>query len=196
MKKMLIGGLLGGAVIFAWGMFSWMVLPFHMQTMNNFKDEAAVQTTIMLNVSKAGVYGIPGCPRHETASGEAQNVLKKKAMEQMAKGPVAYVIVSPNGIASFPVLMLRSLAIQIVGLLLVILLFSQTSISSYLGRVLFFTTFAAAASVVGIVPCWNWWGFPVVDTLLEAADLLIGYTLAGLLIARCSECCQTSGKKK
>lgn len=196
MKKVIFGGLFGGIVLFAWSCISWMVLPFHAQTINNFKDTAAVQTTMMLNVDKAGVYTIPACPMHSTASAEAKEVLKKEAMAQRTKGPVAFAVVNPNGVGSMPVNMIKALLASILGVMLVTWLLFQTSIESFFGRVLFFTVFGLAASVVAIYPVSNWWGLPIINTLIDTADLVIGFFLAGLLISFCASRCEaTSGKK-
>lgn len=197
MKKVIFGGLFGGIVLFAWSCLSWMVLPFHGQTINNFKDTAAVQATIMLNVDKAGVYTIPACPMKSTASPEAKEVLKKEAMAQRTQGPVAFAIVNPNGVGAMPVNMIKALLASIIGVMLVTWLLFQTSIESFFGRVLFFTVFGLAASVVAIYPVSNWWGLPLFNTLIDTADLVIGFFLAGLLISFCASRCEaTSGKKR
>lgn len=190
-KKLVVGGLVGGIIVFAWGCISWMVLPFHGQVMNNFKDTAAVQTTMMLNVDKPGVYLIPACPMHSTASAEAQKELKKTAMAQREKGPFAMTVVNPNGLGSMPMAMGKALLLDIIGVALAIwLLFSSGGTQTFIQRVLFFAVFGLAAGVVGVLPAWNWWGFPCKAAGLDILDLVIGYALAGVVIAFCSARCE------
>ncbi len=184
-KKLVLGGILGGIIVFAWGMVSWMVLPFHMQCISMFKDEKAVETTVMLNVDKAGQYMIPSCPtKHKTASPEAQNELKKQAMTQMEGGPVAYMVVNPKGLGPMWQMMLKGFLIQTAGAFLAVWLLLSANIKSYFGRYLFLIVFSVAVAILAYLPAWNWWGYPCKDTLIDMADVIIAYILAGLVIAR------------
>jgi hypothetical protein len=45
------------------------------------------------------------------------------------------------------------------------------------------TLFGAGAALVGPFMFWNWFHFPLDFTLAEVADLVIGWTLAGLVLA-------------
>jgi hypothetical protein len=54
---------------------------------------------------------------------------------------------------------------------------------AYWRRVLMSTVVGLAIAIVGHLPAWNWWGFSLQYTLIEIADLVIGFTLAGVLIA-------------
>jgi hypothetical protein len=60
----------------------------------------------------------------------------------------------------------------------------QTANLSYRRRVGFVVVVALAAGVVAHVPFWIWWKFSTSFTLVEFADLIIGWGLAGLLIAK------------
>jgi len=188
MVKTIVGGVLGGIVAFAWGWVFWGILPFAMNEIHQFSDEAAVQQTVMMNAPEAGIYMFPHCGGHKTASEPAQQELKKKAMEQMANGPIAIVSVNPNGTGPFNQLLIQGLVISVVGGLLIALLLSMTRIENFFSQVLFVTGVGLTAGVLCIVPDWNWWGVPINWVAVRFADVLIGWFLAGLVIAGTFSC--------
>ena len=85
-----------------------------------------------------------------------------------------------------PLHMAVGLGIQILGAGLVtgLLLLVKKPKTSFTEKLGFVILFALAAGVICHLPFWNWWGFNVRFTLLSLADLLIGWFLAGLVIAK------------
>lgn len=53
----------------------------------------------------------------------------------------------------------------------------------YRHRVLFVALLGGFAATATRLVDWNWWAFPLDWILLEVADLVVGWTLAGLAIA-------------
>ncbi|MBI1870630.1 MAG: hypothetical protein HYS07_05470 [Chlamydiae bacterium] len=184
MKK-LIGGVLGGVVLFIWGMISWMVLPWHNSTMASFTNEAAVETALMANAPQQGIYVLPGCNHIDTSlSAEEKKALQKKNYEKMEKGPFAFVVMNPQGTGTMARSMGRGLAIQILAALLMSCLVFRVGAERFSCRVGLVVMVALIAGIVCELPSWNWWGFPLPYTLVSMADLLIGWFLAGLVIAK------------
>ena len=185
MKKVILGGVLGGLVVFIWGMISWMVLPWHRGNFEQFQNGSAVQAVLVASAPKAGIYLLPGMhEKGESISSDQEKALMKQAHEQMEKGPFAFVAMRPNGVGPMGMLMIRSLIIQIVGAFLLTWLLLMAKIESYLERIGFFSILAVTAGVICFLPEWNWWGFPARYTLVGIADLVIGWSLAGIVIAR------------
>lgn len=185
MKILLKGGITGGLIVFLWGALSWMVLPFHGRTISNFPDEMAVQRALISNVLESGIYILPHPDEamERSTDREARRLgLRKK--EQMAKGPFAFVVMQMKGTGPLTVQLARSLAIQMIGALLMTWLLLQAGPISYRRRVFFVVVAAMTAGVLGHLPQWNWWGFPDPYILLEMLDLLVGWFLAGLVLAR------------
>src|SRR2546427_1340435 len=83
LKSISLGGLIGGLVLFAWGVVSWMLLPWHLATLEKFKDEAKVAQALTANATKSGVYLLPNVHKHEPGMPEA------KAKKAEAKGKKA-----------------------------------------------------------------------------------------------------------
>jgi hypothetical protein len=48
----------------------------------------------------------------------------------------------------------------------------------------FFTLFGLAVGILGELPSWNWWGFSAGYAFVGIADAVIGWSLAGLCIAK------------
>lgn len=166
-KSLLKGALLGGLVVFLWSAISWMLLPWHGKTMNGFKDEAKVAEVILANTDKSGVYFMPA-----------------KDESQMAKGPIVFGAVRREGMTGMTVPMIISFGIDILGAGLITWLLLQTSGRSLMGKVGFVVIFALAAGIVCLLPEWNWWGYSLGYTAVAVIDLIVGWFLAGLVIAR------------
>jgi len=161
------GGILGGLVLFLWGMFSWMVLPWHMETLHKFKNEQVVASAVLNNVSEPGVYFLP----HAFEQQKHLRIFTSIDAEAM-----------PSSSMAIP--MAIGLLTQIIGAFLVAWLLSKTRGLNYFTRVGFVVVFALAAGVITAVPYWNWFGFDSNFTLVGMADLLISWLLAGLIIAK------------
>lgn len=164
------GGIIGGIILFLWGMVSWLVLSWHMTTMNGFKDEQAVASTIQSNVLQSGIYIIP--------------LEQMKTTPEATQTPLIFASVHLEGTQSMVIPSLIGLVNQIVAAILVAWLLTKTSGLGYFGRVGFVIVFALAVGVISQVPYWNWFAFDPKYTLVMIADLLIGWFLAGLVLAK------------
>jgi hypothetical protein len=165
LKRVIIGGILGGIVLFLWGYFSWMALPWHKTTFQNFKDEAAVTQVMQKNTYASGIYLTPS------------------KMQQPSATPIIFASVYQPGMTSMTHALVISFVTQLVAALLVSWLLIQTIGLGYVGRVAFVVIFALAAAIVTEIPYWNWFRFDTTYTLVTVADLLIGWFFAGLIIA-------------
>ncbi|MBI1882582.1 MAG: hypothetical protein HYS08_00005 [Chlamydiae bacterium] len=185
MMKKLIGGVLGGVVLFIWGTVSWMVLPWHNTTMASFTNEAAVETALVANAPQQGIYVLPGNHSLDAhLSPEEKEILQKKNYEKMAKGPFAFIAMSPQGTGTIGLCMIRGLAIEILAALLMSFLVFRVGAERFSCKVGLVVMVALIAGIVCELPSWNWSGFPLSYTLVSIADLLIGWFLAGLVIAK------------
>ncbi len=179
MKQVLIGGLLGGVMLFGWSAISWMVLPWHHSNFHKFDQEKVVEIVIQSNALHKGIYLLPnpiqGTPEE-----------RKEAHERASKGPFAFVAMSPQGGGSMPLHMVFAFLIQALGAAMVtgLLTLIKKPEATFGEKFIFVVVFALAAGIVCQLPYWNWWGFPKDFILLTMADLLIGWSLAGLMIAK------------
>lgn len=165
------GALAGGLVLFVWGVIYWMALPWHDAVFGQFQDEDAVASVLTQNAPQPGIYVYPGGQDDE-------------AIEKMARGPFAFVVFHPRGMASMVRPLLTQLGIQILGAFLISLLLASAGVVSYWGRVVFVVVLLLAAGVLCHLPNWNWLHFSDGYILTAFFDLLAGGFLAALVLAR------------
>ena len=168
MKRRLVLSVAGGIVLFLWGFISWAILPWHMMVANQFVNEAAVSQVLKENAPQQGVYYLPFSEEdHGPAQvGAFANVLPQGTEMNMGRQ------------------MAVSLFTQIIAAFLVLSLMSMTTGLTYGGKVGFFALVGLIIGYVSHVPYWNWFGFTASYTLVTILDILIGWTLAGLAIAK------------
>ena len=167
--NILKGGVFGGIVLFIYMAISWMVIPWHDATMNNFKNPKEVSAEVIENAPKSGVYVWPNDKHQDTSTG-------KKAFIFMS---VDYYTGEPMGALNF----IFGILIQILSAILVCVLLAMGSITSYFGIVGFTTLFGITAGIATKLPMWNWMRWPIDFVVVDILDLAIGWLLAGLVIA-------------
>lgn len=185
MKTLMKSGIVGGLIVFLWGALSWVALPFHAKTLNHFQDETAVQATLATNTLGAGIYILPH-PEPENArlpdALARQNARVRQ--RQSESGPFALVVFQPHGTGPVLFLMARGLALKILAAILMTWLLLQVGLVSYRRRVFFVMVTAMLGSILVNLDQWNWWAFPDDYVFLQMLDLLIGWFLAGLVMAK------------
>ncbi len=185
MRVLLKGTVVGGLIVFLWSAVSWMALPYHGRTLAKFQDEPAVQRALVSNVLGSGVYILPHPDQVMAHAADSQvRLMARRKQDQIAKGFFAFAVVQTRGTGVMPVQMGRALAIQMLGSLLMTWLLLQAGPISYRRRVFFVMVVAMTGGILSHLPQWNWWGFPDGYTLMEMLDLLAGWFLAGLVLAR------------
>lgn len=155
-------------ILLAWGFVSWMVLPWHQMTANEFINESEVAEAIRTNAPKAGIYWLPFAHK-DHKEGET----------------AAFVNALPQGYAPD---MIKQIFTQFIGdlasVLIVVCLLSQTAGLGYWGRVGFITLVGVAIGFIGHFTYWNWFGFPTPHLIVTIADSMIAWLLVGLAMAK------------
>jgi hypothetical protein len=185
MKSLVLGALLGGLVAFAWSFVSWMVLPWHNPGMISFSNETVVAQVLMDNATTSGMYILPGVPAGYSKMQGAEKKAAEEAMEQRAKTmPFFYGVVLRSANFDMGKQMAVSVVFDVLAALLVTMLVMRTGGMTYAGRVMFIVTVALAAAVMCVLPNWVWWHYPTTVVVVGMADVVIGWFLAGLVIAK------------
>ena len=55
-KPVIKAALAGGGVLFVWGVVYWVVLPFHQEVFEQFRDEDTVASVLTQNAPRSGIY--------------------------------------------------------------------------------------------------------------------------------------------
>ncbi len=171
MKRTMLLSVTAGVVLFVWGFFSWAVLPWHNSAANKFVNEAAISQALKDNAPQAGVYFLPFSEKDHGPNqvGAFANVLPQGTPMNMGKQ------------------MATALLTNIISALLVLVLLSTTQDLTYWNKVGFFALTGLIIGFVSHAPYWNWFGFSTAYVAVMILDILIGWTLAGLAIAKFSK---------
>jgi len=180
MKKVLLAGILGGVVAFAWSSIIHMLPTGHMGLSMLGDKEDAVVSVLKSNIGQSGAYFFPGVDMTKSLTKEQQDAW----MAKMKAGPTGLLFYNPGaGEAISPKsLLVEFLSTVICGLLAAYVLAS--SVGSLTHRAILvslmglFTWFAISVSQ------WNWYKFPAGFIALDAIDQVIGWLLAGFLMAK------------
>lgn len=172
-KGLTFGTIIGSVIVFVWMMLSWSALPWHCNTMNEFKDESAVVSVLMENIEEDGVYMIPSWCEKD----------KESVMQQMKQGPLVFSAVKKGGQETGISNLIFGLFTQVIGAFIITFLLLQTHGLGYWRRVWFVSLIGLVIGVLSGLPEWNWMYFPFSYVGLGIVDLFVGWFLAGLGIA-------------
>ncbi len=185
MRSLVLGSVLGGVVVFVWSAVSWMLLPWHNSSMKSFADESAVAQVILDNAPSGGMFMLPGMPPgFESLSQTEKQAVETSIAQRRAEGPYLYGVVWRGVKEDMGRQMGVALLFNILAALLVTMLVMKTGGMSWAGRVMFVVTAALAVCLIAVVPNWIWWHHPSGYIIVTMADVLIGWTLAGMVIAK------------
>ena len=177
--RVIIAGILGGIVMFAWGAFSHMVLNIESDSMKPMPNEAAVAAAMKANIPEAGLYFVPGVNMTRTLTAEEQAAWAAKYKE----GPTAMIVYHPTGDDVFtPRQFGTQFGSDLVAAMIgaVILMFAA---GGFTRGVLISILIGAAAWVSISVPYWNWYKFPTEFIKGELLDQIGAWFFAGLVMA-------------
>ena len=181
-KKLIKYALIGGFTVFIWSLFSWMVLPWHAQSLHRFSDELEVAEVLQKNAPESGIYILPNTSHYSNRTPTKEI---KRAQEILKKGPLMFASIELRGMKKMeftPLLLSLCSCVLAAGIAAWMLL--QTQDLCFLERAFFVALIGLLVAILGIFPAWNWWHFSTSYILVTCLDLLIGWTLAGLLMAR------------
>ncbi len=180
MNKVLLAGILGGLVAFVCSAAIHMS-PLGSMGLSVLNDkEEAVLAALKSNIPNDGLYFFPGMEMSKTMTTEEQNAWNAK----YKAGPVGLLLYHPNGgdAMSPKQLGMEFLTTVICGLIAAFILASTVgSLSSraiLVGLIGLFAWFAISWSQ------WNWYGFPLKFILLDGLDQVIGWLVAGFVMAK------------
>jgi len=179
MVRIIIAAFVGGLVMFCWGAFSHMMLPFAEAGVKALPNESAITTALESNIKEPGFYFLPGMENMHNASEEQQAAWAAK----YEKGPTAIIVYHPDGMEP---LSPHQLGIEflsnVLAALFVGLILSMSS-ASYFGRVFIAALVGAAGWASISLSQWNWYRFPKEVILAEGFDQTVGWLVTGIVMA-------------
>jgi hypothetical protein len=181
-KKLVRGAFIGGVIVFLWCLLSWMLLPWHASAFHKFTDEDSVAQAIRNNAPASGIYLLPNTYAYDASTSPSE---MEKGMSMMQNGPTMFASVQVEGMGEKTIQpFFVSLIIQILGAGIVTWMLLHNRGLNYAKRVWFVTLYGIAVGILGVFPAWNWWSLSGTYVLSLFFDLIVGWFLAGLAIAK------------
>jgi hypothetical protein len=182
-KRLALGTLLGGIVLFVWSAIAWIFIPWPGDPLRTFTNEEAVAQAVTANAPRSGNYLLPNEPKRAPGMTEEQyKAAGQTAMDKMSRGPMIFASVRLEPMNSNRALLIQLLT-QLGMALIASFLLLQTGRLSYKRRVLFVTLIGVIIFAGGHVDEWNWWSFSNAYMLMQFGAIVIGWLLASLFIA-------------
>ena len=179
MKKIVLAALAGGLVLFIWGAVSHMLLPLGEAGLKNLPNEESVLTALGSSISEPGLYFYPGLDM-KNATKEDQAAWAEK----IKSGPSGLLLYRPSGGEAMSPRQLGSeLLSNIFAAWIAAIVVAMIS-APFGRRVLVVGLLGLFAWLSISASHWIWYGFPTAFVGAELIDQVVGWLLAGLVIAK------------
>jgi hypothetical protein len=179
MVRVLLGGIVGGIVIFVWSAVAHMALPLGEMGVRQIKREPAVIGSFQLAITEPGFYYFPGLEHGKAAT----EVERKAWTEKVEQGPTGILVIHPEGFgAGSTKQMGLEFATNVIAALLAALILSQVH-GGYVSRVIVVTLLGLFGVMSLLASYVIWYGFPLDYILGETITEVVGCFLAGLVLA-------------
>jgi hypothetical protein len=180
-KKVLIGGLVGGLILFVWLGLAWTV--WHPQQFKQIPQDKALAAELVARDMKSGLYYLPG-PPPKSGGKEAMQAYD----DAVKAGPVvSFLAYQEHGtpMSAMPLLMLKGFCYCLLACFAAawLMTLAAPAVPGYGQRVLLCTAIGAAAALSGPAMLGNFFSFPPLHVFLEIFDQVMGWTLVGLWLA-------------
>lgn len=176
-KRTLLAGLLGGVAMFVWMSLAHMVLPLGRAGVSEIPNEQGLLDAMRSTLgTSSGFYFFPGMG----ADADMQHYEQK-----LAANPSGILVYHPPGgkALTAPQLIVEFLT-ELIEALLLAWMIAQTRLAGFAPRLGFALVAGVAASMVPNIPYWNWYGFPTSYTLAYMSIGIIGFFVAGAVLAK------------
>lgn len=180
MVRMIIGGLIGGIVLFGWGCVSWLVLDVHKSTLRRLPNEEAVTASLRQHISESGLYWFPMLP----PQGTPQEV--EQWFQRHREGSTGMLLYRAEGVEAVTGgMLLNGLGLHLAGALMVswVVWLARASANTAIKRMgvaMLLGLFVAATTDLTM---WNWMRYPTDYSMVNAAGHVVGMLLTGIPIA-------------
>jgi hypothetical protein len=179
--RVLVAGLIGGIVMFIWGVAAHMALGLGRVGIRQPVNENVALSGLQQGLGdRAGVYPLPSLDPKQMGSEGAVRAYSIKAV----RSPYAWVVYQPQGTDMMQMgpQIGRQWASDTLGALALAFIMGL-AVLSFRKRLAAAAAAAVFAWLGTLLPYWNWYRFPLDFTLAALAEQLIGWLLAGAAMA-------------
>ena len=179
--RVLVAGLIGGILMFLWGVVAHMALGLGNVGLKQPASESVVLSTLHEGLGdKAGVYILPSLDPKKM--GDAAEVIAYQ--QQAIRSPYAWVVYMPQGddMTRMGPQIGRQWASDTLSALALAFVMGLAGIG-FRRRLALAAAAVAFAWLSTMVPYWNWYRFPLDFTWAALIEQLIGWLIAGAAMA-------------
>jgi hypothetical protein len=179
--RVLVAGLIGGILMFLWGVVAHMALGLGNVGLKQPASESVVLSTLHEGLGdKAGVYILPSLDPKKM--GDAAEVIAYQ--QQAIRSPYAWVVYLPQGddMTRMGPQIGRQWASDTLSALALAFVMGLAGLG-FRRRLALAAVAVAFAWLSTMVPYWNWYRFPLDFTWAALIEQLIGWLIAGAAMA-------------
>jgi len=184
-KRVVIGGILGGLTMFVWLLVAHEFLPLGELGVREIPNEAPVLSAMQSSIPQAGLYLFPGMGLGPNPTMQQRNAAMPAYMKKYEQSPHGFLVYHPaSGPYNFGAALAREGSLNLLeGLLAAWLLSYAAAGRAYSARAGFVVILGALAAITTNGEYWNWYEFPGNYVAGYMVTQIIGFTLVGLVVA-------------
>ena len=185
MKRILLAAILGGLILFVWMFVAHEFLGLGEMGVGEIPNEAVVLSAMRGAIPEAGFYIFPGFGLGPKPTGEQRKAAMPGYMKKYEQSPHGILVYHPpSGPFRLGTSLGREFGLNVLQALLAACLLScAASGRSYAARVGLVAVAGVLAAISTNVEYWNWYEFPGNYTAAYMTTQILGFALAGLVIA-------------
>jgi hypothetical protein len=185
MKRVLLAGILGGIAMFVWSSIAHVALPLGKTGIKDIPNEQAVLSGMQAQLGgNSGLYAFPGMGLGPNPTRQEEDAAMQQYEQKLAANPSGILIYHPPGAKALtPGQLETEFLTEMAEALLLAWLLAQTTLATFASRMGFVIAAAVMATITTNIPYWNWYGFPTSYTGAYMSIELIGYLVAGVVVA-------------
>lgn len=172
MKKILLGSLVGGLLLFIWQTLSWMVMDLHSKSHSYTPKEAAIMSALNTELTAEGTYMIPGAPPGGTMEEH------EKIMEAAKGKPWAMITYHKAFEVNMVMNIVRGFIVNVLLMALFCWILTKIPAPKF-GTVLTASIFTGLIVFLNGIYTGHIW-YPTFDLMAHLVDAIAGWGLAGL----------------
>ena len=187
MKKILIGSLVGGIILFLWSFLAWTMLPLHVHTFKYTPAQDSILKVLADSKLGTGVYAMPMADNRNVSSGMDSKYRQEgeAVMKANAGKPAATIYYKKGGFNMGAMTIVRGFLYNFLAVLAACILLAPAfaTMNSFFGR--WWLTLVAGLLICATGPLiyHNWMGFPRGFAMDMIVDTFLNWGITGLWLA-------------
>jgi hypothetical protein len=184
-NRILLAGVLGGVALFLWEFVAHDLTPLGLAGLSTVPNEDAVGVAMKQALPASGLFYFPAPADAPGMTADQKKDAMNKAMEKARIGPTALIAFRRDGGEALSAgQLLTQFAADVLAMLLLAGLLAQLPAAGFGARVASITALGILPGLRAHIPMWNWYGFPKSYIAAQIAIDMVGFFVAGLILAR------------